>query len=103
MATITITEDNFDAEVIASDKPVLLDFWASWCGPCQMVSPTMEEISNEVLSIKVGKINVDEQPVLAAKYGVMSIPTIMVIKNGEVANSLVGAWPKENILQALQG
>jgi len=103
MATITITDDNFDTEVMASDKPVLLDFWASWCGPCQMVSPTIEEISNEVPTVKVGKVNVDEQPGLAAKYGVMSIPTIMVLKQGEVVNSLVGAWPKENILQALQG
>lgn len=101
MATITITEDNFDSEVLQSDQPVLLDFWASWCGPCRMVSPIVDEISDERSDIKVGKINIDEQPQLASKYGVMSIPTLMVLKGGKVTEKAVGARPKQLILKML--
>ena len=82
MSVITITKENFEQEVLHSDKPVLLDFWASWCGPCRMVSPIVDEIADETSSIKVGKVNVDEQPELAAQFQVMSIPTLMVFKNG---------------------
>jgi len=102
MSAITITKNNFNTEVMSSDKPVLLDFWASWCGPCRMVSPIIEEISNEVPSVKVGKINVDEQQELAGKFDVMSIPTLIVMKNGKVVDKAVGARPKEAILQMLK-
>ena len=101
MSVLNITSENFEQEVMKSDKPVLLDFWATWCGPCRMVSPVIDEIAEERSDIKVGKINVDEQMELAAKYGVMSIPTLMVIKNGEVSNQSVGAIPKANILAML--
>lgn len=101
MATITITEDNFASEVMQSETPVLLDFWASWCGPCRMVSPIIDEISEELQDVKVGKVNIDEQPQLAAEFGVMSIPTLIVIKNGEVAEKAVGARPKPLILKML--
>ena len=101
MAVITITQENFDAEVLQSDRPVLLDFWASWCGPCRMVSPLVNEIGDEVTDVTVGKINIDEQPALAARYGVMSIPTLLVIKNGEVTQKAVGARPKAQILKML--
>ncbi|MBQ2753468.1 MAG: thioredoxin [Firmicutes bacterium] len=101
MSVLNITLENFEQEVMKSDKPVLLDFWATWCGPCRMVSPVIDEIADERSDIKVGKINVDEQMELAAKYGVMSIPTLMVIKNGEVVNQSVGAVPKANILAML--
>ena len=93
-----ITKDNFNEEVMHSDKPVLLDFWASWCGPCRMVLPVVEEIAEERDDIKVGKINVDEQPELAMQFGVMSIPTLMVIKDGKVTAQSVGAKPKNAIL-----
>ncbi len=98
---MVITKENFQAEVMESDKPVLLDFWASWCGPCRMVSPILDEIANEHPEIKVGKINVDEQRELAAQFNVMSIPTLVVVKDGEVTNQTVGARPKEQILQLL--
>lgn len=101
MAVITITKENFEQEVLHSDKPVLLDFWASWCGPCRMVSPIVDEIAEETSSIKVGKVNVDEQPELAARFQVMSIPTLMVFKNGTVTNQSVGAKPKAAILALL--
>ena len=101
MAVLTITKDNFQTEVMQSDKPVLLDFWASWCGPCRMVSPIVDEIADERADIKVGKINVDEQPQLAQQFGVMSIPTLVVMKNGQIANTAVGAMPKNNILALL--
>jgi thioredoxin 1 len=101
MSIITITKDNFDTEVINSEKPVLLDFWASWCGPCKMVSPIVDEIASENASIKVGKINIDEEMELAQTYKVMSIPTLMVIKDGKVHNSTVGVQSKQNILGLL--
>lgn len=101
MAVMKITEKNFREQVLESEKPVLVDFWASWCGPCRMVSPVVDEIADERDDIRVGKINVDEEPELARQYGVMSIPTLMVFKNGEVANESVGAIPKSAILNLL--
>lgn len=101
MSVITITNENFENQVIKAEKPVLLDFWASWCGPCRMVSPIVDEIANERADIVVGKVNVDEQPNLAAKFGVMSIPTLVVLKNGKIVNQAVGARPKAQILAML--
>lgn len=101
MEVLTITKENFEGEVLQSDKPVLLDFWAVWCGPCRMVSPIVDEIANERDDIKVGKINVDEQSELAQQFGVMSIPTLVVMKNGEIANKAIGALPKDEILALL--
>lgn len=101
MSVITITSANFEEEVLKSDKPVLIDFWAPWCGPCRMVSPLVEEIAGEHPEIKVGKVNVDEQQDLARKYRIMSIPSLYVFKNGEVANKVIGAVPKANILAML--
>ena len=101
MSAIKIDKENFRREVINADKPVLLDFWAPWCGPCQMVVPIMEEISEERPDVKVGKINVDEQPELAGQFGVMSIPTLVVMKNGKVINQAVGVRPKAQILAML--
>ena len=101
MSVININKNNFQEVVMHSDKPVLLDFWASWCGPCRMVSPIVDEIAAERSDIKVGKINVDEQPELAAQFGVRSIPTLVVIKNGKVVNQAVGARPKAQILAML--
>ena len=101
MSVININNNNFQDEVMHSEKPVLLDFWASWCGPCRMVSPIVDEIAAERSDIKVCKINVDEQPELAARFGVMSIPTLVVMKNGKVINQAVGARPKAQILAML--
>lgn len=101
MSVLTITQNNFEREVLKSDKPVLLDFWASWCGPCRMLSPVVDEIAEENPQIKVGKINVDEEGDLAAFFGVMSIPTLVVIKNGQVVNQSVGVVPKQKILGML--
>ena len=101
MSVITITKENFQEEVVKSEKPVLLDFWASWCGPCRMVSPIVDEIAGERADIRVGKINVDEQPELASGFGVMSIPTLVVMKDGKAVNQAVGARPKEDILSLL--
>ena len=101
MAVITITKENYESEVVQSDKPVLLDFWATWCGPCRMVSPIVDEIAEERDDIKVGKINVDEQGELAQKFRIVSIPTLVVMKNGGIANKAVGAMPKADILNLL--
>lgn len=101
MSVIHITKENFASEVMASPKAVLLDFWAEWCGPCRMVGPILDEISDERNDIKVGKINVDQQPELAAQFGVMSIPMLAVMKDGKIMNSSVGARPKEQILALL--
>ncbi|HIQ68895.1 MAG TPA: thioredoxin [Candidatus Avoscillospira stercorigallinarum] len=101
MAALTINRENFNEEVLRSDKPVLLDFWASWCGPCRMVGPILEEIARERPDIKVGKINVDEQQELASAFRVMSIPTLVVMKDGKVVRQSAGARPKAQILSML--
>ena len=102
MSVLTITKENFDEEVLKSDKPVLIDFWAPWCGPCRMVSPLVEEIAEDMTNVKVGKINVDEQFELASSFQVMSIPTLAVIKNGKIVNTAVGARPKAEIIKMLE-
>lgn len=102
MSVLHITKENFNAEVVNSDRPVLLDFWATWCGPCRMVGPLVEEIAAEYPEIKVGKVNVDEQPELAAQFQIMSIPTLMVVKNGKITQRVVGARPKAQILALVQ-
>ena len=101
MAVLTITQEYFEAEVLQSDKPVLVDFWATWCGPCQMMSPIVDEIAAEREDIKVGKVNVDEQRALTEKFGIMNIPTLLVFKNGSAAGRIVGFKPKEEILAQL--
>lgn len=101
MFAININKENFHEEVINADKPVLLDFWASWCGPCRMVAPVLEEIAKERSDIKVGKINVDEQAELAGQFGVASIPTLVVMKGGKIVNQAIGARPKDQILEML--
>ena len=101
MAVITITKENFDAEVLRSAQPVLLDFWASWCGPCRMLSPIVDEVAEERTDVKVGKVNVDEQPELAAEFGVMSIPTLLLFENGKRTRQAVGARPKGGVLELL--
>ena len=101
MSAIQVNKDNFQEVVLNSDKPVLVDFWASWCGPCRMVAPILEEIAGERSDVKVCKINVDEEPELAGRYNVMSIPTLLVVKEGQVVNQAVGARPKSQILSLL--
>ena len=101
MSAININKNNFQNEVLNSEMPVLLDFWAPWCGPCRMVGPIVDEIATERGDIKVGKVNVDEQPELAAQFGVMSIPTLVVMKNGKIVNQVTGARPKAQILAML--
>ena len=101
MSALHINKDNYQNEVVNSDRKVLLDFWAPWCGPCQMVLPIIEEIAAERSDIKVGKVNVDEQPELAKKFRVMSIPTLVVMEHGEIVKRVVGARGKEEILELL--
>lgn len=99
MAVITLTKDNFEVEVIGSDGLVLVDFWAEWCGPCRMLSPIVDEIAEELSEVKVGKVNVDDEKELASEYGVMSIPTLLLFKNGELAATSVGYKPKKELLK----
>ena len=101
MSAININKNNFQNEVMNSNKPILLDFWAPWCAPCRMVAPTVEEIASERVDIKVGKINVDEQPELANKFGIMSIPTLVVMKNGKIVQRVSGVRSKNTILEML--
>ena len=101
MSALNITKNNFHEEVVQSDKPVLLDFWASWCGPCRMVSPVVDEIADERSDILVGKVNVDEEPDLAAVFNITSIPTLVVMRGGEVVKRVSGARPKSSILSLL--
>ncbi len=101
MALLKLTRDNFETEVLNSTLPVLIDFYAEWCGPCRMLGPVIDEIAEESTNFKVGKVNIDEQPELATKYQVMSVPTLVVIKNGEVANRATGVTPKQKILDML--
>ena len=99
---VNITKENFESEVIKSDKTVLLDFWASWCGPCRMMAPIVDEIAKEDDSVKVCKVNIDEQGELAGLFEVMSIPTFVVVKNGKVVNKSIGAAPKDSIINMLK-
>lgn len=101
MAALHVTMENFDAEVLQSDKPVLIDFWASWCGPCKMLLPVIEELADELTDVKVCKVNVDEQSALAARFNVMSIPTLVVMKDGQAVNTSVGVQSKAAILKML--
>ena len=103
MSEIVITEQNFEQEVLKADKPVLVDFWATWCGPCRMLAPTIELLAEEMEGVaKVGKVNVDEQPGLAARFGISSIPTLIVFENGKVKHNSVGVVPKSMILDMLR-
>ena len=102
MAELKLTKKNFQSEVLESDVPVLVDFWANWCGPCKMMIPVLEEFAKEQEGkIKVGKVNVDEQEELASEYGIMSIPALLLFKNGKLVNSMVGAQPREDIAAML--
>ena len=101
MSVITITKENFKSEVLDSDKPVLIDFWASWCGPCRMMAPVIDAVAEELNDVKVGKINIDEESELAFAFKIMSIPTIMLVNRGEVVNGVVGVRPKSDILALL--
>lgn len=102
MSILQITKNNFNSEVMNSEKPVLIDFWASWCGPCRMLSPIVDEIAEETTDVKVGKVNIDEQPELARQFGVMSIPTLVLIKDGKVAQRSVGVKPKAAIVAMMK-
>lgn len=101
MSVLTITKNNFQEEVLNSDKPVLIDFWASWCGPCRIMGPVVDEIAEERKDVKVGKVNVDDESELASAFGIMSIPTLVVMKGGKVVNSSVGVRPKGDILRLI--
>ena len=102
MAVTIITSENFESEVLQSDEPVIVDFWADWCGPCKRLSPAIEELSAETEEVKLCKVNVDEQPQLASRFRVMSIPTLIAFKNGEVSNTSVGLIPKNAILDLVK-
>ena len=99
---IEVTDSNFDAEVLESETPVLVDFWAEWCGPCRVVAPVLEEINEEQANLRVVKLNVDDNQQTAARYDVMSIPTLIVFRNGEVATKIIGALPKKRLVQELE-
>ena len=101
MSTLKITSENFEKEVLNSDKPVVVDFYADWCGPCKMMAPVIDELSNENENLKVGKVNVDDNQNLAVTYGIMSIPTIIIFKNGDVAKKIVGFTSKQEILKEI--
>ena len=102
MSAMTINSINFEREVLQFDRPVLVDFWARWCGPCRMVAPIVEEIAQEHPEFKVGKVNVDEEPQLASQFGIMSIPTLLVFKDGKLAKQMVGARPKADIVAMME-
>lgn len=102
MSVITLTKDNFTTEVLQSEKPVLIDFWANWCGPCRMLAPIVDEIAEETTAAKVCKVNIDEEPELARQFHVMSIPTLVLIKDGQLVNTSVGVKPKAAILKMLE-
>ena len=103
MSVLEITEKNFESEVLKSDLPVLVDFWAEWCGPCRMVAPIVEQISNEMMGkLKVGKVNVDDEQNLALQFNIMSIPTLLIFKGGEPIEQIVGAMPKEQLLAKIK-
>lgn len=101
MAHVTLTKDNFAQEVLRSEQPVLVDFWASWCGPCMALAPTIDEIANEQTQVKVGKVNVDDEPELSRQYRIMSIPTLILFKDGEPVRREVGGKDKEEILKMI--
>ena len=101
MSITTITTDNFEEEILKSDKTALVDFYADWCGPCQMMSPIIDEISEELTDVKFGKVNIDDYPEIAANYGIMSIPTLLIFKNGELNNTFVGVTAKDKILDEM--
>ena len=104
MAVSKVSDDTFDAEVLKATGPVVVDFWAEWCGPCKMIAPALEEIAGQLGDkVKIVKLNVDENPNTAAKYGIMSIPTLMLFKNGEIASRQVGAAPKQKLQQWING
>lgn len=102
MAIVKVTESNFEKEVLQAEGKVLVDFWAAWCGPCQMLSPIVEEVAAEAGDVKVGKVNVDEEPVLAIKYGIASIPALFVFENGEVVNKSIGYMEKDEVLDLIK-
>ncbi len=100
---VEITTENFETEVLKSDKPVLVDFWAPWCGPCQIMGPILDELSNELTTVKIGKLNVDQHPAIAQEYGIMSIPTMKIFKEGKVVKEFIGTKDKENLKTELTG
>lgn len=102
MSIVTITKDNFQEEVLNAKQPVLVDFWAAWCGPCRMLSPVVDEIAAENASVKICKVNIDEESAIAAEYGVMSIPTLILFRDGQVANKSIGVVPKSEIEEMLK-